>query len=61
MKLDLTEVVEGDRNDWHIRRVKKLGEIETWRLFFKDTPQSSQFPKNVVLQWMHEEIKKRKQ
>jgi hypothetical protein len=46
---------EGDRNGWHIRLAKRVGEIETWQLFHGDEPESSPAPKSVVLEWLEDE------
>lgn len=50
---------EGDQTTWHIRLSRKVGDIEVWRLWKGDEPQSSEMPKSVVQKWLGEEIAKK--
>lgn len=54
----LLKMIEGDRNGWHIRLMKKLGDVETWSLYYKNTPKSTETTKDFALQWLEQEKKK---
>ena len=47
---------KGTPNGWHIRLIRKLGDIEVWQLWKGNEPQSSGFSKDQVREWRDEEI-----
>lgn len=51
---------EGDRNGWHIRLSLRVGTVEVWQLWNGDSPESSPTLKSVVVQWMQEEIQRKR-
>ena len=48
--------IEGDPNGWHVRLVRRCGDVEIWALYKSNEPQSSPFPKSIVLKWLQQEI-----
>jgi hypothetical protein len=50
---------EGNRDGWHIRQTLRIEPhpgfvVEGWTVYYADSPQSSQWPKAVALDFLHE-------